>query len=248
MKNIPVDSYIEESPKWEDLSIPEKAEMMKVAIRNGITSLPEIKQAYKEFAEGGNLFRKGGPKRQTSFGNAGSQRAMQYFMNKGLTQAQAAGLVGNLMRESGMQSTALNSSSKAFGIAQWLGPRKKALFARYGSNPTLDQQLDFVWHELNTTHRNGLRHLKASKTAAEAARNVMGYYEFSAGPEAAIAAMNRTGQAGNKSMLRGIEYASKLLGVPVSAEDYTPAVQENPLAPPVSGAQQMIQFLSLIHI
>ena len=242
MKNMPVDSYIEESHKWEDLSIPEKAEMMKVAIRNGITSLPEIKQAYKEFAEGGNLYKGGGQKKQRSFGNAGSQRAMQYFMNKGLTQAQAAGLVGNLMRESGMQSNALNSSSKAFGIAQWLGPRKKALFARYGSNPTLDQQLDFVWHELNTTHRNGLRHLKASKTAAEAARNVMGYYEFSAGPEAAIAAMNRTGQAGNKSMLRGIEYASKLLGIPVSAEDYTPAVQENPLVSPVSDVQQMIQF------
>ena len=27
---------------WNDLSIPEKAEMMRVAIANGITTLPEI--------------------------------------------------------------------------------------------------------------------------------------------------------------------------------------------------------------
>lgn len=214
--------FLQPKDAWDALPLQQKAEMMRVAIRNGIHDLPTIRQKYNEFAEGGvmeeNLYAKGGPKKQ--YGNAGSQKAMQFFMNKGLTQAQAAGLVGNLMRESGMKPTALNSSSKAYGIAQWLGSRKKALFAKYGSNPTFDQQLDFVWHELNTTHKNGLRHLKASKTAAEAARNAMGYYEFSAGPEAAIAAMNRTGQAGNKSMQIGIENASKLLGVPVPTGEY----------------------------
>ena len=39
---------------WDSLSIREKADMMKAAIRNGITTLPEIKQAYNEFAEGGD--------------------------------------------------------------------------------------------------------------------------------------------------------------------------------------------------
>ena len=41
---------------WDDLSITEKADMMKVAVRNGITSLNEIKARYNEFAEGGNLY------------------------------------------------------------------------------------------------------------------------------------------------------------------------------------------------
>ena len=40
---------------WDSLSMKEKAEMMKVAIANGITSLPEIKQAYNEFAKGGRM-------------------------------------------------------------------------------------------------------------------------------------------------------------------------------------------------
>jgi len=40
---------------WDDLSMREKAEMMRVAVSNGITTLPEIKQAYNEFAEGGAM-------------------------------------------------------------------------------------------------------------------------------------------------------------------------------------------------
>ena len=37
---------------WGDLSISDKAEIMRVAIANGITTLPEIKKAYNEFAKG----------------------------------------------------------------------------------------------------------------------------------------------------------------------------------------------------
>lgn len=38
---------------WNNLSMAEKAEMIGVAVRNGITSLPEIRAKYNEFAEGG---------------------------------------------------------------------------------------------------------------------------------------------------------------------------------------------------
>lgn len=38
---------------WNDLSMAEKADMMKVAILNGITTLPEIRDRYNEFAKGG---------------------------------------------------------------------------------------------------------------------------------------------------------------------------------------------------
>ena len=40
---------------WNNLSMKDKAEMIKVAIANGITTLPEIKQAYNEFAKGGKI-------------------------------------------------------------------------------------------------------------------------------------------------------------------------------------------------
>ena len=38
---------------WDNLSVKEKADIMKVAISNGITNLSDIKQRYNEFAEGG---------------------------------------------------------------------------------------------------------------------------------------------------------------------------------------------------
>lgn len=40
---------------WDSLSQKEKAEMIRVAIQNGITTLSDIKQAYNEFAKGGPL-------------------------------------------------------------------------------------------------------------------------------------------------------------------------------------------------
>lgn len=44
-----------ENPDWNDLSISDKAEMIKVAIANGITTLPEIRRTYNEFAKGGKM-------------------------------------------------------------------------------------------------------------------------------------------------------------------------------------------------
>lgn len=40
---------------WDDLSISDKAEMMRVAIANGITTLSEIRKTYNEFAKGGRM-------------------------------------------------------------------------------------------------------------------------------------------------------------------------------------------------
>lgn len=44
-----------DNPNWDNLSISDKAEMMKVAIANGITTLPEIRRTYNEFAKGGRM-------------------------------------------------------------------------------------------------------------------------------------------------------------------------------------------------
>lgn len=40
---------------WDSLSLADKAEMIKVAVDNGITTLPEIRSAYNEFAKGGYI-------------------------------------------------------------------------------------------------------------------------------------------------------------------------------------------------
>jgi len=70
-------------------------------------------------------------------GEDGRITAMRYFIDRGMTPYGAAGLVGNLYRESNLVPDSVNSSSGAYGIAQWLGSRKRDLFARYGNKPTL---------------------------------------------------------------------------------------------------------------
>lgn len=65
---------------------------------------------------------------------------------KGIPQTQAIGILSNIAAESGGDTDALGTAGD-FGIQQWLGPRKKELQRRYGKNPTLTQQLDYLVDE-----------------------------------------------------------------------------------------------------
>src|ERR1700722_8349960 len=47
------------------------------------------------------------------------QAAFDYFLGKGLANFQAAGIVGNLDQESGVNPTAVQSGGPGRGIAQW---------------------------------------------------------------------------------------------------------------------------------
>ncbi len=178
-----------------------------------------------------NTYAKGGKINKV---NPSAIRALNYFVGKGLSKEQAAGIVGNLMTESSMNTKALNPYSGAYGIAQWLGSRKTALFNKYGNNPTLDQQLDFIWHELNSSHSRGLRMLRQSNNPSDAAANAFGYYEFSAGPLQAVRAMNAAGKNtkwknpdGTIRLNEGIKNANILLGM---NPNYNPAFDRPPIS------------------
>ncbi|MEN6293782.1 MAG: phage tail tip lysozyme, partial [Methanobacterium sp.] len=111
-------------------------------------------------------------------------RAYEYFIQKGLTPAQASGIVGNLVQESGLQlDTQVEGFDKtgSYGIAQWLGNRKTNLikFAEKAGKTHSDfsTQLDFVWHELNTTEKKAFNKLQTAKSPEEAALAISKYYE-----------------------------------------------------------------------
>lgn len=65
---------------------------------------------------------------------------------RNLSPKSAIAIMANLENESGMDPSISNSIG-AFGLQQWLGPRKKALIKRYGYNPNLRQQLEFLVDE-----------------------------------------------------------------------------------------------------
>jgi len=49
--------------------------------------------------------------------NGNKKKAMEFFQSKGLTNYQAAGIVGNLIQESNLNTTIKGDGGKAFGIA-----------------------------------------------------------------------------------------------------------------------------------
>lgn len=111
------------------------------------------------------------------FGENFNSKVINFFMNKGLTENQARGILGNLLQESNGNPNAMNKTSGAYGIAQWLGDRKKNLFYRYNNAPTLDQQLEYIWEELNLNEKPALEKLLQTDTIAEATRVFANHYE-----------------------------------------------------------------------
>lgn len=116
-----------------------------------------------------------------------SNDIVQFFMNKGLTKNQAKGIYGNLMQESGGNIKAKSSDGyNSYGLAQWTGNRKLRLFSKYGKNPTKQQQLEFLWEELNTTEKKALEDLLKTRTVEEATTSFMNKFERPAAKYAAL--------------------------------------------------------------
>ncbi len=114
--------------------------------------------------------------------------AFNYFVNKGLTQIQAAGIVGNLMQESSVIPTAVEfGGGPGRGIAQWsvggrfdTGSRSPTAFAAsHGTSRwALTTQLDFMWYELATVGGYGLPELQAATTIGSAVTAFQNKYEL----------------------------------------------------------------------
>lgn len=101
--------------------------------------------------------------------NAGN--IFNFLLAKGLNDLQSAAVVGNLMQESSLQPNALNKSSGAYGIAQWLGGRKDALLEKsfyHESDPDpsleLQVQLDYLWEELQGSESGSYTALTTATT------------------------------------------------------------------------------------
>lgn len=84
------------------------------------------------------------------------------LVNRGISPVSAAGSTAGIMAESGGIYTAVNPSSGAYGLGQWLGSRKTGLISAYGSSPTFDQQLDYIAYELKGGDFGGKYVLSAS--------------------------------------------------------------------------------------
>ena len=130
-------------------------------------SLPKITNKPDEFKIG-NLLSLGVTTKD--FDQVAIKRAYQVLHTAGYTDEQVAGILGNLILESGMDP--LKTNGDTIGIAQWLGYRKEKLegfesvpLTINGKDYTrLNTQLYFLLNELNTTQGKTKRAILAIKT------------------------------------------------------------------------------------
>lgn len=113
------------------------------------------------------------------------KEAYEFFIKKGYSPEVSAGIVGNLIHESGL-STKIEGDKglrggSSYGLAQWREGRLTGLqtFAKNRKSEWTDfnTQLEYVHHELNTSEKGTLNRLNKAKTPEEASDIFMRGYE-----------------------------------------------------------------------
>lgn len=108
--------------------------------------------------------------------------AWNYFTSKGYSPEATAGIIGNLMTESGMQTGVwAGDNSGSYGIGQWLGGRLEGL-KQFASDmgtsiDDLNTQLAYIDYELKSSESNAYRKIASATTPESAAYAVSKYYE-----------------------------------------------------------------------
>lgn len=146
--------------------------------------------------------------------------ALDYFQKQGWTKEQAAGIVGNLMAESTLNTGALNpgdgsDGTNSIGIGQWNSDRAKNLKAFAEQNHTdwrdYGTQLAFVQHELTHSEGNAASLLKNAKDV-KSATEAMIMYERPAGSD--------RGPQNAHNYKQRLEYAAQAAGQTVNPDWY----------------------------
>jgi len=148
--------------------------------------------------------------------NAGGQfkeRAMDYFQKRGWSKEQAAGIVANLVAESGGKPNAVGDNGQAFGLAQW-HPDRQAAFKKWSGKDiresSVGEQLAFVQYELTQgSYKNAGDLLKKQTTAYGSGSTVSRAYER---PQDAVGEANKRGTFAQT--LNGIPGASSAAPAP----------------------------------
>ncbi len=140
------------------------------------------------------------------------EHILKFFMVRGLTLAQASGIAGNLMAESGLDPTIIQggghakpksgyvpSSGIGFGLAQWTSGNRQQGLVKYAGDHNvdvtdLDGQLNYLWQELSQNYSSTLTSLHATTTPLNAAVVFHNGYEGSSDSIAQVEA-NRGGNA-----------------------------------------------------
>lgn len=125
------------------------------------------------------------------------EKAFNYFVSKGLSDVQVAGILGNLIVENGsekldpkqveLRGDGITRADKpirdrGYGIAQWTNASRQIgleeMAAKQNKSPgDLGVQLDWLWKELTTTEKAALEDLRKQKSVESATLSFQNKFE-----------------------------------------------------------------------
>lgn len=117
--------------------------------------------------------------------NATGERAkyiQQKLMSMGFTASAAAGVVGNLVQESGLRTDAIGDNGTSGGLAQWHNERLDALkrfaAARGKEWTDLDTQIEFLAEEMRTSYADTYAKMQSAELPEIAGKIMTDEYEI----------------------------------------------------------------------
>lgn len=95
------------------------------------------------------------------------KQTVEFLVGKGLNNAAACGICGNIQQES-----SFNVGAAGGGLCQWIGSRGAAMRAMAGANwaTNLTGQLNYLWYELSSGYQNMLNSWKSLPNTEAGAR------------------------------------------------------------------------------
>ena len=181
----PANLVLRDQPFWSGMSASKRTRKF--------TNSPASQK--RAGTSGGSLFDRGlnwltggaPPAEGTPAGDV-AKRTHDFWRAQGLTEEQTAGVMANIGAESGFNPNASGDNGTSFGLYQHHADRLAALRARYGPNPTADQQNEFAAWEMSPAGPRAAAGtaLRASTTAAGATEAFTSGFEAPANPVAGL--------------------------------------------------------------
>lgn len=169
-----------------------------------------------------------------------AKKAYNHYLNRGVKPNVAAGIVGNLYKESGLNPTAVGDKGTAFGVAQWRGDRlsnlKNYASSKGKSHSDLTTQLDFI---LDEKGENQVLSLMGNQSPEEAAKTFADKYER---PNPQYADYNTRSSVAKQ--LGKMKYGGKIQLYPNGGK-VKPIVVNNPKDPRLIAYQDSLNLYNL---
>ena len=137
-------------------------------------------------------------------------------MSMGFTASAAAGVVGNLIQESGLRTDAIGDNGTSGGLAQWHNERWEALkrfAAARGKDWTdLDTQIEFLAEEMRTSYADTYAKMQSAELPEIAGQIMTDEYEKPDSASANYAQRQANARAAYEAMQSGNKQADDYHG------------------------------------